>query len=108
MPVDRVADCHVVSGNALGDGSGRAANAKEPTHDLLARADLGERAVAAGVQIDGQGLAMRVEQAVSNERGAGCHERTFSRRGYFDIMSNEPTPPGLYVRGPSVSGSNPA
>ena len=69
VPVDRVADGHVVGRDALGDRPGSAAYAEEPANDLLARTNLGEGAVAPRVQVDRERLAMRIEKAVSNERG---------------------------------------
>jgi hypothetical protein len=57
--VDRIADLHVVGGDALGDRPRSATRMKEPTHDLLAGADLGESAVVTRVKIDLQGLVPR-------------------------------------------------
>ncbi len=68
VPIDGVTDGHVVSGDALGDGARRAAHAKEPAHHFLTGADLGERSVAPRVQVDGERLAVRIEEAVLNER----------------------------------------
>ena len=64
LAVDGVAHRHVVGGHALGDGAGGAAHAEEPAHDLLAGADLGERAVAARVEVDLEGLGVGVDDAV--------------------------------------------
>ena len=50
--VDRVADLHVVSGDALRDRAGRTARAEEPANDFLPRADLGEGSVVARVEVD--------------------------------------------------------
>ena len=57
--VDRVADLHVVGRDALRDRARGTAREEKPAHDLLARADLGERAVEPGVEIDLQGLFAR-------------------------------------------------
>ena len=59
--VDRVAEGHVVGRHRLRDRARRAADAEEPARHFLARPDLGEGAVFGGVQIDLQGLVMRVE-----------------------------------------------
>ena len=57
--VNRVADLHVVRRDALGDRAGGGAGVEKPAHDLLARADLGERAVETGIQVDPEGLVPR-------------------------------------------------
>src|SRR5262249_20592006 len=54
--VDSVTDGHVVGGDRLGDGSGRAPDGKEPPRDLLSAADLGERAVGPGAKVEGEGF----------------------------------------------------
>ena len=54
--VEGVADRHVVGRNGLGHCPGRAADREEPPGDLLAAADLGERAVRRGVEVDRQGF----------------------------------------------------
>ncbi len=58
VTINRVADRHVVGGDGLGDGARRAADAEEPARDLLARADLGEGAILAGIEVDLQRLLM--------------------------------------------------
>ncbi len=62
MAVDGVADDHVVGGNALCDGPGSAADAEEPPGDLLARADLGKRAILGGIEVDAEGLLVGVDE----------------------------------------------
>lgn len=61
--VNRVADRHVVSGNGFGHGARRTADAEKAACDFLARADFGERAVFAGVQVDLQRFLVRVQFA---------------------------------------------
>ncbi len=63
--VDGVAHLHVVGGDALGDRAGSTADAEEPAHHFLPRADLGEGAVEAGIEVDLQGLV-----------AGGCRMRT--------------------------------
>ena len=58
--IDGVTDSHVISGDGLGNRAGGAADVKEPAGDFLAGADLGEGAVALGVQIDLKGLLVRI------------------------------------------------
>jgi hypothetical protein len=58
-PVNRVAHGHVVGRQALRDGARGAADAEEPARDLLAGADLGERAVARRVHVHTQRLLVR-------------------------------------------------
>ena len=58
--VDRVADRHVVGRHALRHRAGGAADAEEPAHHFLPRADLGERAIPARVQVDLQRLLQGV------------------------------------------------
>ena len=60
MPINGVAHFHVVSRHALGDGSSRAAHAKEPTHYLLACSNLSECPVPARIEIDLQCLRMGI------------------------------------------------
>src|SRR5207344_988996 len=60
LAVDSIADGHVVSGDRLRDGACSAAHPEEPPHDLLAGADLGNRPVPARIEVDSQGLLMRV------------------------------------------------
>src|SRR6185436_2100827 len=57
--IDGIADGHVVSGDGLGDGARRAANAEKPAGDFLPCANLGERSVLRVVEIDLQRLLMR-------------------------------------------------
>ena len=64
VAVDGVADRHVVGRHALGNGPGGPPHPEKPAGDFLARADLGKSAVASLVQVDGQGLAMRVQNFV--------------------------------------------
>ena len=59
--VDRVRDGHVVGRDALGDRAGRAPDPEKPASHLLPRADLGERAVLRVVQVDLDGLLMRIQ-----------------------------------------------
>ena len=61
MAVDGVAHRHVVGRHALGDRAGGAADAEEPAHHFLARADLGKRAVAARIEIDPERLGMGID-----------------------------------------------
>ena len=65
VPVDGVADPHVVGRHALGDGPRGPARLEEMPDDLLPRPDLGEGAVGGTVQVDGQSLAL----------GGGAHVR---------------------------------
>ena len=60
LAVDGVADGHVVSGDRLRDGARRAADPEEPADDLLAGPDLRDRPVPARVEVDAQGLLVRV------------------------------------------------
>ena len=60
LAVDSVANGHVIGGDRLRDGAGRAAHAEEPAHHLLAGPDLGERPVPARIEVDAQGLLMCV------------------------------------------------
>ena len=69
LAVDGVADRHVVGRHALGDRAGGAADAEEPAHHFLPGADLGERAVAAQVEIDGQRFALGVRTLVRHNGG---------------------------------------
>ena len=76
--VDRVADRHVVGGDALRDRPGGATHAEEPAHDLLAGADLGKGAVAARVEVDREGLLMHVGchgESSDTMLGLGCSGR---------------------------------
>src|SRR5262249_30697314 len=57
--VEAVADRHVVGGDRLGDGARRSAGGEERASDLLAAADLGERAVGSTVQIQRERLLSR-------------------------------------------------
>ena len=58
--VDRIAHRHVIGRDGLRHRAGRAARAEEPARNLLSRADLRERAVAPGVEVDPLGLLIRV------------------------------------------------
>ena len=60
VAVDGVAHLHVVGGDPLGDGARRAADAEEPAHHLLARADFREGSVPARIEVNAQSLLMRV------------------------------------------------
>ena len=60
VPVDGVAEGHVVGRHGLGDGAGRASDAEEPARHFLARANLGERAVFDGIQVHLERLGVRV------------------------------------------------
>ena len=62
LAVDGVAEDHVVGGDRLGDRPRGAAGLEEFAGDLLAGADLGERAVLRHVQVDGQRLLVRGEE----------------------------------------------
>ena len=66
-PVDGVGKRHVVGGDRLGDGARRPADVEEPPGHLLACADLGERAVFGGVQIDLERLL--IHQVVAVHQG---------------------------------------
>jgi len=80
--VDRVADRHVVRRDALGDGPGSAAGAEEPAHDLLSGTDLGERTVAALVEIDGERLLVRVDRMCFRHAGtASARSNRHAPRG---------------------------
>src|SRR5258706_10290124 len=57
--VNRIADCHVVSGHRFRDGSRSAAHPKEPARHFLPRPDLGKGAILRRVKIDLQRLLMR-------------------------------------------------
>jgi hypothetical protein len=61
LAVNRIADHHVVSRNALGNGARRAAHAEKPARDLLSGADLRKRPVLGLVQVDLQRLLMRAD-----------------------------------------------
>ena len=50
--VEGIADGLVVCGNRFGDGGGGFSDVKEPAGHFLSGADLGERAVSRGVQVD--------------------------------------------------------
>ena len=67
VPVDGVADRHVVGRDALGDGAGRAADAEEPAHDLLAGADLRKGAVEARVEVDLERLVVGIGRGALHE-----------------------------------------
>ena len=82
LAVDGVADRHVVGRHRLRDGAGRAPGPEEPAGDLLAGADLGDRAVPARVEVDLQRLLQCVR--------AGFHAGS---------------PPQCRQAGGSVSGS---
>ena len=56
LAVDRVAEVFVVRRDGLGDRAGRPARAEEMTHHFLACADLCERAVEVGIEVDPKGL----------------------------------------------------
>jgi hypothetical protein len=62
VPINGVAHFHVVSRHALGDRSGRTADAEKPAHHLLPGADLRERPVPARIEIDPQRLRMRINR----------------------------------------------
>ena len=59
VPVNGVADGHVVGGDGLGDGAGRAADAEKPAGHFLSGADFGEGAVFGRVQVDLERFLMR-------------------------------------------------
>ena len=67
LAVDRVADCHVVGGDRLGDGPCRRTDPEEPPGDLLPGADLGHRPVPARIQVDTQRLLMRVDRLLATQ-----------------------------------------
>ena len=50
--IDRITHRHVIGGDALCDRACSPANAKEPTHDLLPRADLRHGSVPSGIKVD--------------------------------------------------------
>ena len=95
VAVDGVTDLHVVRRDALRDRTGRAADAEEPAHHFLARADLGEGSIAAGVEIDSQCLLSRIFRSLSlharapsggarrprNGASASLSRRSSGRRG---------------------------
>ena len=65
LAVDRVAEGHVVGRHGLGDRARGPTDREEPAGHLLAGADLGERAVDLGVEIEREGpLGGRVDRAV--------------------------------------------
>ena len=61
VPVNGVADRHVISRDGFGNGARRAANAKKPARHFLAGANLGEGSVFIGVQVDLKGFLMRAK-----------------------------------------------
>ena len=67
LAVDGVAEGHVVRRHRLGDRARGAADAEEPARHLLAGANLGERAVPDGVEVDLEGLEVRVGRVL-------CHD----------------------------------
>ena len=60
LPVDGVAEDHVVGRHGLGDGPGGPTDAEEPARHLLSRTNLGERAVFDGIQVHLERLGVRV------------------------------------------------
>ena len=56
LAVDGVAEILVVSRDGLGNGAGCTASAEKVSHHLLAGADLCERAVQVGIEVDPKGL----------------------------------------------------
>ena len=69
LAVDAVAHRHVVGADGLGDRAGRAADGEEPARHLLPGADLGQRPVPAGVEIELQGLLAGRERRLGGRRG---------------------------------------
>ena len=68
--VNRVAHRHVVGGDGLGHRARGAADVEKPAGDLLARADLGERAILVRVAIDLERLPVGAESVVVHERNS--------------------------------------
>src|SRR5580704_13553531 len=60
LAVLSVAHGHVVGRDRLRDGARGATDPEEPAHDLLTRPDLGDRPVPARIEVDAQGLLVRV------------------------------------------------
>ena len=71
--VDGVGHRHVVGRYRFGHRAGRAADPEKPPGHLLSRADLRERAVLVGVEVDGQRLLMSIRMVF-------VHGGTLSRR----------------------------
>ncbi len=80
-PVDGVGERHVVGGDRLGDGARRAADVEKLPGDFLARADLGERAVLGGIQIDLERLLVHCAVAVHSGHHIESRSDFFRRRG---------------------------
>ena len=59
--VNGIAECHVVSGHRLRDGSGRAAHVEKPARYFLARTNLGKCPIFLGIQIDLERLLVRAD-----------------------------------------------
>ena len=102
LAVDGVADGHVVGRHALGDGAGGAAHVEEPPHHFLPGADLGERAVAALVEVDGQGLVVGSSEVHATWRSIAPVEYGKKNGGIFADAPEE-----VYAQ-PAIRGKGPA
>src|SRR5262249_20453109 len=75
VSVALVAERLVVGADRLGDGTRGRPGAEDPVGDLLSRADLGERAVAARVEVDLERLAVRTRVRLGNLSWCSGHLR---------------------------------
>ena len=66
--IDGVGYCHIVCGNRLGDGGGRAPDMKEPAGNLLTRADLGNRSVPGRIDVDAERLVMSAQRVHPHDK----------------------------------------
>jgi len=64
VPVDGVADLHVISRHALGDRPRSAADPEKPAHHFLACADLGKSAVPTRIEINLERLGMGIDRCL--------------------------------------------
>ncbi len=69
--VNRIAHDHVVSGHRFRNGSGRAADAKEPARHFLSGADFGEGSVFGWVQVYLERLLVRIHHAIHGRNDEG-------------------------------------